>query len=107
MLYAGGDEGDHYIGSRWAQGFGCHQAAGAMIEAGGDDRYSTRFAVAQGLAWDEAAALLIDEAGDDRYEGGGFSQGASAHNGFAIFLPTMVRRASWLVRSKARFCSSM
>jgi hypothetical protein len=30
--------------------------------------------------------LFIDEAGDDLYEGGGFSQGASAMNGFVIFL---------------------
>jgi len=86
VLYGGGDDDDHYLGSRWAQGFGCHQAAGVMIEAGGDDRYSTRYAVAQGIAWDEAVSLFVEQAGNDRYEGGGFSQGASAHNGFSIFL---------------------
>jgi hypothetical protein len=85
-LYSGGEEADRYIGSRWAQGFGCHQAAGCMIEEGGDDEYLTRYAVAQGIAWDEAVCLFIEQAGDDRYEGGGFSQGASAHNGFTIFL---------------------
>ena len=46
----------------------------------------TRHAVAQGLSWDETSALFIDESGDDLYEGGGFSQGASAMNGFVIFM---------------------
>jgi len=86
ILYSGGQEADRYIGSRWAQGFGCHQAAGCMIEEGGDDQYLTRYAVAQGIAWDEAVCLFVEQAGNDRYEGGGFSQGASAHNGFTIFL---------------------
>ena len=86
ILHNDGDDADHYIGSRYAQGFGCHQAAGAFIEAGGDDRYSTRYAVAQGLAWDEAVALFLEEAGDDTYEGGSFSQGASAMNGWTSFL---------------------
>jgi hypothetical protein len=86
MLLCAGDENDHYIGSRYAQGFTAHQAAGIMIEAGGNDRYSTRNAVAQGLAWDESVTLFIEEAGDDIYEGGGFSQGASAMNAWAIFL---------------------
>jgi hypothetical protein len=86
MLLINGKDDDHYIGSRYAQGFTAHQAAGVMIEAGGNDRYSTRNAVAQGLAWDESVTLFIDEAGDDIYEGGGFSQGASAMNAWAIFL---------------------
>ena len=42
--------------------------------------------MAQRLSWDETSALFIDEYGDDRYEGGGFSQGASAQNGFVIFI---------------------
>ncbi len=86
ILYSGGDGDDHYIGSRWAQGFGCHQASGCMIEEGGDDRYCTRYAVVQGIAWDEADCLFIERAGNDRYEGGSFSQGAAAQNGFTIFL---------------------
>ncbi|MDA0837376.1 MAG: PDZ domain-containing protein [Planctomycetota bacterium] len=81
-----GNDDDIYIGSRYAQGFGCHQASGALIEEGGNDRYQTRQFVAQGLAWDEATALFMDEAGDDRYEGGGFSHGASAMNGWALFI---------------------
>ena len=85
LLNAGADA-DLYIGSHWAQGFGCHQAAGAFLEEGGDDRYTTRYAVVQGHAWDEAVSLFLDRAGSDRYEGGGFSQGASAHNGWATFL---------------------
>lgn len=86
VLYCGGDDDDQYIASRYGQGFGCHQAVGVMIERGGNDRYLTRNAVAQGLAWDEAGGLLLDENGDDLYEGGGFSHGASAHNGFAMFI---------------------
>lgn len=86
LLYAAGPDNDHYIGSRYAQGFGCHQAAGALIEEGGDDRYSTRFCVAQGLSWDEAVGLFLDQSGNDRYEGGGFSHGASAMNGWTVFL---------------------
>ncbi|MDP6114211.1 MAG: PDZ domain-containing protein [Planctomycetota bacterium] len=81
-----GADDDNYIGSRYAQGFGCHQATGALIEEGGNDLYQTRQFVAQGLAWDEATALFLDEAGDDRYEGGGFSHGASAMNGWALFI---------------------
>jgi len=38
------------------------------------------------LAWDESVALFREEGGDDRYEGGGFSQGASAMNGWIMFL---------------------
>lgn len=86
VLYNGGRENDVYIGSRYAQGFGCHQAGGVMIEEGGDDLYTTRQFVAQGLAWDEAVALFRDEAGNDRYEGGGFSHGASAMNGWTLFI---------------------
>jgi len=86
VLHNAGKERDVYIGSRYAQGFGCHQAAGAFIDAGGNDLYTTRLAVAQGLAWDESVGLFIDVEGDDRYEGGGFSQGASAMNGWTIFI---------------------
>jgi len=86
VLFGAGKHSDRYIGSRYAQGFGCHQAAGVLIDEGGNDRYTTRYAVAQGLAWDESVALFIDEKGDDRYEGGAFSQGASAMNGWALFL---------------------
>jgi len=87
LFYNGGKDNDKYIGSRYSQGFACHQAAGAFIEAGGDDFYSNCFvSVAQGLTWDESAVLFIDEAGNDRYEGGGFSQGAAAMNGFTIFI---------------------
>ncbi len=87
ILFAGGNENDRYIGSRYNQGFAAHQALGSFIEVGGDDLYQTRQGVAQGLAWDECATLFIDSKGDDRYEGGTFfSQGASAHNSLCVFL---------------------
>ena len=86
LLFADGKENDHYIGSRYNQAFSAHHASGIMIEAGGDDRYTTRNFVAQGLAWDESSSLFLDESGNDRYEGGSFSQGASAMNGWSIFI---------------------
>ena len=86
LLYCDGSDPDHYIGSRYAQGFTAHQAAGAMIEAGGDDRYTTRYAVATGISWDESVTLFLDQDGDDVYEGGSFSHGAAAMNGWSIFL---------------------
>ncbi|NQU40624.1 MAG: hypothetical protein HQ523_11775 [Lentisphaerae bacterium] len=86
ILYSGGTDSDHYIGSHYTQGFGCHQAVGAFIECGGNDRYQTRDVAGQGLAWDEAVALFLDEAGNDVYEGGGFSHGASAMNGWTLFI---------------------
>ena len=101
LLYAAGGDNDHYIGSRYAQGFGCHQAAGAMIEEGGDDRYSTRYCVAQGLSWDEAVGLFLDQSGDDLYEGGSFSHGASAMNGWTIFLD-LEGRDTYLYIDQAR-----
>jgi hypothetical protein len=101
LLYCGGSEDDRYIGSRYAQGFGCHQAAGMMVEEGGDDRYSTRHAVAQGLSWDEAVALFLDRGGDDVYEGGSFSQGASAMNGWTLFVESS-GRDTYLYTDQAR-----
>ncbi|HPS55758.1 MAG TPA: hypothetical protein PLP05_09175, partial [Sedimentisphaerales bacterium] len=85
ILYCDGDSDDEYIGSRYAQGFSAHQAIRAMIEKGGNDIYRTRLGVAQGLAWDESVSLFIDETGNDLYEGGSFSQGASAQNGWVMF----------------------
>ncbi|MBP6875872.1 MAG: PDZ domain-containing protein [Candidatus Eisenbacteria bacterium] len=86
LVQALGNDPDLYIGSRYNQGFSAHQAIGAFLEEGGDDRYTTRQGVAQGLAWDECVTLFIDAAGNDRYEGGGFfSQGAAAHNSIALF----------------------
>lgn len=101
LLYNAGQESDTYIGSRYAQGFACHQAAGALIEEGGDDRYQTRYGVAQGLSWDETTALFLDESGDDRYEGGGFSHGATAQNGFVLFIDR-AGRDTYLYTDQAR-----
>lgn len=81
-----GQEDDHYVGSRYNQGFCAHQAIGVFLEEGGNDWYQTRQSVSQGLAWDESCTVFIDYAGDDHYEGGqGFSQGASAHNAICLF----------------------
>ena len=84
-LFDRGRGDDIYIGSRYNQAFSAHQAAGFFLEEGGDDRYETRNSVAHGLAWDESVSFFIDERGDDRYRGGGFSLGASAHNGICVF----------------------
>jgi len=87
ILYSAGAGDDRYIGSRYAQGFGCHQAVGALIDEGGNDRYTNRYGgVAQGFSWDEAVALFIDQAGNDRYGGRFLCQGASAMNGWSIFI---------------------
>src|SRR5207249_11743054 len=54
---------------------------------GGDESYTTQHAVAQGTSWDGTITVFIDHAGNDLYEGGlRYSQGASAHNGFCVFL---------------------
>ncbi|MCB1220925.1 MAG: PDZ domain-containing protein [Planctomycetales bacterium] len=80
-----GQQDDHYIGSRYNQGFCAHQAVGVFLEEGGNDWYQTRQSVSQGLAWDECSTVFIDYLGNDRYEGGGgFSQGASAHNAVCL-----------------------
>ena len=87
LFRSAGTENDTYIGSRYAQGFCAHQAAGFFLEDGGNDYYTTRQSVTSGLAWDESVTIFIDENGDDYYNGGGgFSLGASAHNGFCLFL---------------------
>jgi len=85
VLYNDGSDHDNYIGSRYAQGFGCHQAAGVFIEVGGNDRYQTRqSSCSPGNSWDEAVALFIDESGNDRYEAKGCC--SSCMNGCTIFL---------------------
>ncbi|MEZ5339764.1 MAG: PDZ domain-containing protein [bacterium] len=80
-----GQDADHYVGSRYNQGFCAHQAVGVFLEEGGNDWYQTRQSVSQGLAWDESCTVFIDYNGNDRYEGGGgFSQAASAHNSICL-----------------------
>ncbi len=87
MLFNGGHDDDFYIGTRYAQGFCAHQAVGVFIEEGGNDKYRTTHCVAQGLSWDETVVLFLDQGGNDDYDAGtgGFSLGASAHNGILIF----------------------
>jgi hypothetical protein len=81
-----GRDDDVYVGSRYDQGFSAHQALGYFHESGGDDVYRTRNAVISGLAWDQSISFFLEDSGDDDYHGGGFSTGASAHNGLTVFV---------------------
>ncbi|MBI5779612.1 MAG: PDZ domain-containing protein [Planctomycetes bacterium] len=82
------DEGgnDEYLGTRYAQGFAAHSAIGYFIDESGDDQYRTLCGVVAGLSWDLTCVAFIDKAGNDTYDAGGFSRGASAHNGFCLFM---------------------
>ncbi|MEW6026946.1 MAG: hypothetical protein AB1599_06615, partial [Planctomycetota bacterium] len=82
------DEGgnDEYLGTRYAQGFAAHSAIGYFIDEGGDDQYKTLCGVNAGLSWDLTCVAFIDKAGNDTYDAGGFSRGATAHNGFCLFM---------------------
>jgi hypothetical protein len=80
----GGD--DRYFGSRYAQGFAAHQAAGTFLEDGGNDVYRSHSTVAQGLSWDETSVFFRDAAGDDDYRTAGFSLASAAHNGIVLFV---------------------
>lgn len=80
-----GNGNDLYIGTRYAQGFAAHSALGYFVDEGGDDVHRGLADVHSGLSWDLTCVVFIDKGGDDIYEGGGFSRGATAHNGFIIF----------------------
>ncbi|OVE80990.1 hypothetical protein BVY03_04850 [bacterium K02(2017)] len=88
ILKNSGDNNDEYRGSRYSQGFSAHSAAGILIDDAGNDTYIGKVTALQASAWDLGAAALIDKQGDDFYDSYklGFAQGASAHNGFALFL---------------------
>ena len=81
-----GNGADRYRGSRYNIGFTAHQAVGIFIDEGGDDHYLTTHYVAMGMAWDESCTLFIDQRGDDTYVAPHFAFGASAMNGFALFI---------------------
>ncbi len=87
ILKNGGSENDIYFGSRYAQGFSAHSAAGILLDDGGNDRYVGRVGAFQAAAWDLGSAMLIDKGGDDVYDPSGksFAQGAAANNGFSLF----------------------
>ena len=72
---------DHYIGSRYDQGFAAHQAVGTFLEDGGDDRYRTRNAVNAGLAWDECVTLFRDAGGSDDEQHAGSQHGSDEDGG--------------------------
>jgi hypothetical protein len=78
---------DRYVASRWGQGFAAHQAIGFCEDLGGNDTYIIRQGGGQSFAWEESVTALFDRDGDDLYQGGRFHcQGASAHNGFSLFV---------------------
>lgn len=88
ILKNGGSNDDRYLGSRYSQGFSAHSAVGILLDEGGNDSYRSIQAATQAAAWDLGAAILLDKSGNDVYDASylGFSQGASAHNGFALFV---------------------
>ena len=88
LLYNGGDQGDEYVGSRYAQGFSAHSALGLLLEAGGNDVYRGEVGALQAAAWDLGAAMLWDQGGNDQYlsKGRFFSLAAAAHNGLAVLV---------------------
>lgn len=69
---------------RWGTGYGCHYAAGFVIDDAGNDTYQADFAVIS-YAWDIAVAGICDLAGNDKYitQGSGVCQ---AHNSAVAFL---------------------
>ena len=81
-----GNGADRYRGSRYNIGFTAHQAIGIFIDEGGGDHYLTTHYVGMGMAWDESCTLFIDQRGDDTYVAPHFAFGASAMNGFALFI---------------------
>ena len=85
ILVDGGNNNDRYLGTRYAQGFAAHSAIGYFIDEGGDDQYKTLCGVVAALSWDLTCVAFIDKGGNDTYDAGGFSRGASAHNGFCLF----------------------
>ncbi len=88
ILKNGGQEDDLYLGSRYAQGFSAHSAAGILIDEGGDDHYIGKVGAMQAAAWDKGSAALVDYSGNDTYDtlGWSFAQGAAENNGFALFI---------------------
>lgn len=67
---------------RWGIGFGCHYAAGYLIDDAGNDEYLGEHACV-GFNWDVGIAALIDLAGNDRYQAGS-GVGACFNSGLAV-----------------------
>ncbi|MGE0607448.1 MAG: hypothetical protein AB7O62_10165 [Pirellulales bacterium] len=70
---------------RWGTGFGCHYAAGFVLDDEGNDTYQADFA-AVAYAWDVAVAGICDLAGDDKYQAAAGSGVCEAHNAAVAFL---------------------
>jgi hypothetical protein len=57
-----------------------------MMDAGGDDRYSTVKAVFCSASWDETGTAFVDLGGDDTYTNPeGYWLSRSCHNGTSLF----------------------
>jgi hypothetical protein len=80
----GGD--DVYQSQRYGQGTGAHQAAGILVDGGGNDRYSCKQVAFQGGAWDQTVAWMLDRGGDDVYTGFGLGQGAAAQQAIGVLV---------------------
>lgn len=56
------------------------------MEAGGDDKYVSRHAVAEGMSWDLGLTLFEDFAGNDRYQTCPHCLGTAAQSGLTFFI---------------------
>jgi len=83
LMYDGGGD-DENFGSRYALGFGVHQAIGVRWDAAGNDSYTCRSVAHTGMAWDEGVGYLLEDGGDDTYHTGDLSCGGAAQTGIAI-----------------------
>ncbi|MCC7193070.1 MAG: hypothetical protein IT444_09860 [Phycisphaeraceae bacterium] len=64
---------------RWGTGYGCHYAAGFLIDDAGDDTYGGNHACV-GFTWDIAVGVILDFAGNDQYAGEGNGGAGSSNN---------------------------
>ncbi len=74
------------MASCYGQGFSAHYAIGTFLEAGGDDKYVSRHAVAEGMSWDLGLTLFEDFAGNDRYQTCPHCLGTAAQSGLTFFI---------------------
>ena len=68
---------------RWGIGFGCHYAAGYLIDDAGDDAYLGDHACL-GFNWDIGITALIDLAGNDKYATTASGIGVCFNSGLAV-----------------------
>ncbi|MHB0938550.1 MAG: hypothetical protein ACYC6A_19310 [Armatimonadota bacterium] len=68
---------------RWGIGFGCHYAAGYLIDDAGNDEYLGDHACV-GFNWDIGITALIDLAGNDKYATTASGIGVCYNSGLAV-----------------------